>query len=348
MSDRPPLLFHVGAHKTGTTAMQAMLAALRPDLRVRGIAYPDLRPWTRGSEADHNALAHLVADEGPRAVWRRWQARRGLRRSAGLDRTVLSAEAVVRHVLGQGVGRSPEAWFPAHAAYLARLAGFLRDFEVSALLYLRQPDTAVISMFKENVVRGMPDGRRDLAGFIAAKAARFDYPREIATLSAAFPRLDVLSYEAEAKTGLLTGLLARIGAADLAPPRLPDLRTSPGNRATLWLQRALGQVGEAEYRHRALFCLRPEAAEVFDEAERSTLWPSAAVFAEFLAAHQATYVLPFLTRPEPPALPCTRWDAADHARAEAAFAGWRQANAALLAERDRRRLRHYDPDPALP
>lgn len=348
MSDRPPLLFHVGAHKTGTTAIQAMLSALRPELAARGIAYPDLRRWTGGSGADHNALAHLVAREGWRAAFFRWRTGRGLRSLAGRTRTLLSAEAVMRHVLGRDVGREAETWFPAHAAYLQRMAGFLGGFEVSALMYLRQPETAVISMFKENVVRGMADGRRDLEGFIAAKAARFDYPREIALMRGAFGRLEVLSYEAEARAGLLTGLLSRVGAADLAPPRLPELRGSPGNRATLWLQRAIGRVSPAEYRHRAVFSLRREAAPLFAEAAPSTLWPSTEVFDRFVASNAPTYDLPFLARPVAPSLPVTQWSEADDCAAERAFADWAEANAALLGARDRRHLRHYDPDPESP
>lgn len=345
MSEAPRLLLHVGVHKTGTTAIQSALAALRPDLAGRGIAYPDLRPVTGGSVRDHNALAHAIAHEGLRAGLRRWRLRRALLAARGRARTVLSAEAIARHTLGRPDRADPDSWFAAHDAYLARLARFLRNFEVQALCYLRQPETAVVSMFKENVVRGMGDGRLEFPDFLRAKAARFDYPRVIRSFTYAFTRLEVLSYEAETKTGLLTGVLARCGAPDLAPPDLPEVRSSPSNRATMWLQAALGKVPPAEYRHRAVFALRPAGLPWFREDRPSTLWPSDTALADFVQTHAASYDLPFLRRPAALDLPVTIWTPEMHAAADRAFADWANANRAMLQARDRLGLRHYDADP---
>ena len=61
----PPLpddgvLLHIGMHKTGTTALQTLLAARRDELARRGIAYPGIR-------ADHHLPARslLQVDVGP-------------------------------------------------------------------------------------------------------------------------------------------------------------------------------------------------------------------------------------------------------------------------------------------
>ena len=341
----PRLLLHVGAHKTGTTAIQHALTALRPDLHRRGIAYPDLKPSLGGSGRDHNLLAHTLTRSELRRKLRLWRARHALWTGRGSQLTVLSSEAIFRHILvpsQEGI----DGWFAAHDAYLAKVARFLRGFDVTALCYLRQPETAVISLFKENIVRGQSDGRLTLRQFIAARDWFFHYPRHIAALQRAFPTVEVVSFEAEAKAGLLAGFLARAGAADLAPPALTTLRSSPSNRATIWLQRAIGTVPGTAFRHRAVFSLRPEAEALFAEDAPSTLWQSPQDHDAFVAAVSDSYDLPFLKRPGPLTLPPTQWTDRMQAEAEQAFAAWSQRNAALLARREALRLRHYDPDPA--
>ena len=59
LPDVPPLpedgvLLHIGVHKTGTTAIQAALAAARPDLRPHGVYYPGKRP------AQHRAALSVL------------------------------------------------------------------------------------------------------------------------------------------------------------------------------------------------------------------------------------------------------------------------------------------------
>lgn len=346
MTARPPLLLHVGSHKTGTTAMQAALAALRPELARAGIAYPDLKPELGGSPRDHNALAHALAAPDLRTRLALWRAGRQLARAARHgQRTILSAEAILRHVLGRADHTDSDAWFAAHRAYLRRIARYLGRFNITALCYFRQPETAVISLYKENIIRGLPEARLDLAGFLAVKAQRFDYPRHIAALQASFPQTEILSFEAEVKTGLLTGFLRRVGAADLAPPVLPDLRTSPSNRAALWLQRHIGREDALAYRARATFALRAEAAPFFAEDAPSTLWPDAALQERFFQINAESYALPFLQPPRLTDLPPTRWSDTMHARADAGFADWAAAHADLLARRNALRLRPFHPDP---
>lgn len=42
------VILHVGTHKTGTTSIQAALAASRPALQAAGILYPDVSPFLGG------------------------------------------------------------------------------------------------------------------------------------------------------------------------------------------------------------------------------------------------------------------------------------------------------------
>lgn len=347
---RPPLILHVGTHKTGTTAIQAMLAGLRTGLAARGIAYPDLSPATGGTGQDHNALAHLFIETGPLARLRLWRSGRLLRRRArGAETVVLSAEAIVRHNLPQHHPVDAEDWFSSHAAYLRRLAGSLHGFDLRPLIYFRRPEDAAVSLYKEALVRGRVAACRPMGEFLAPMLPRFDYPRQIAVLTECLGPTDAVGYEAEARRGLLPGFLDRIGATGLPLPARGSARPSPGNRATVWLQRALPAVPAAEFRHRILFALDGAGRPWFEEAAPSTLWSSRAEFDAFLVHARRAYDLPYIgAAPSWPDLPPPAWSEADHAAAEAGFADWRQQNAARLADRDRRRLKHYDPDPVDP
>src|SRR4051795_817233 len=60
--DRPTLiapgsvLVHIGMHKTGTTAMQTLLAQQRPSLLEQGVSYP-------GARVDHHHYARSLTQQ---------------------------------------------------------------------------------------------------------------------------------------------------------------------------------------------------------------------------------------------------------------------------------------------
>ncbi len=58
------LILHIGAAKTGTTAIQAFLSFNRAALEKSGVWYPDPRKFSRGGdEMGHNALAYRLCDQ---------------------------------------------------------------------------------------------------------------------------------------------------------------------------------------------------------------------------------------------------------------------------------------------
>jgi hypothetical protein len=85
------VLLHIGVHKTGSTALQAALAAARPELRELGVLYPG------ASDAHHNAAwavtgrAFGFGEEAQQPQPRQWRSlSRRVRRHKG--RAIVSSE----------------------------------------------------------------------------------------------------------------------------------------------------------------------------------------------------------------------------------------------------------------
>src|ERR1700746_1575901 len=84
------LRLHCGWPKTGTTSLQAALAAQRGRLKMEGIVYPDR--WSRHGDDSHNGLVDLLGGaEGGGAVF--GQVRRSLDAHAG-ETVLLSSESL--------------------------------------------------------------------------------------------------------------------------------------------------------------------------------------------------------------------------------------------------------------
>ena len=141
------LLLHVGTHKTGTTAIQAYMSQCRVELAAQGILYPSLRPGLWNEREAHHKVAQAVLrssliDRVRLRRYRRWidQAQ------AWARLTVLSAEPIYRHTVGDVTPGDMSAWFTAHRNYLRRLAAWLAGFDVRSVVYFRQPEDLAISM----------------------------------------------------------------------------------------------------------------------------------------------------------------------------------------------------------
>ncbi len=137
MSERRRTLFlHIGWHKTGTTAIQAMLKANRETLRrACRIYYPRTG---QGGDA-HHILAHslLLAEPGDDSLW--WKLADELRGASGWDTAVVSSE-VLNHATPEQVENIATA-----------VAG---DWDLRAVAYLRLPDQFLEATFAEKAKSG--------------------------------------------------------------------------------------------------------------------------------------------------------------------------------------------------
>lgn len=137
----PRLLLHLGATKTGSTAIQHFLDANRPALLRRGVWVPEFglfaqaeRPW---KTAGHARFLH-EATGGRRVLRDRLWAGLAALRSLGaeIDTVVVSSEAFF-------LSEHPE-----------QVVGHFEGFVVEALLYLRRQDLWAEAQYAEYVAGG--------------------------------------------------------------------------------------------------------------------------------------------------------------------------------------------------
>lgn len=138
----PDFYIHCGLHKTGTTALQYFLAKNAQALLDSGLHYPSAGTPLGG--AHHNLAWELGRD-------RRFNKALGtldgmLRQAAGGARdTVISSEDFETSLL------APERWTPLVEA----LRGL--GFNITFIIYLRDPVSYLRSLFLENIKHGCGD-----------------------------------------------------------------------------------------------------------------------------------------------------------------------------------------------
>jgi hypothetical protein len=342
------LLLHVGTHKTGTTAIQAYMSQCRAELAAQGILYPSLRPGLWKEMAGHHKVAQAVARFSivDRARLRRYRV--WIDRAQAWARvTVLSAEPIYRHVVGEVTPRDMPGWFTAHRNYLRRLAAWLAGFDVRPVVYFRQPEELAVSVYKEHVVRRLLPGRdRHFERVLATTAPYYEYSRHVDALRDALGGVVARDYAAACRVGLQADFAALVGAGNLPPPARSAVRSSPGNKATLWLAAQPEGRSRRDHYRRVLFALRAARDGPFSEPEPTTLWPDRATFERFVERHRAAWELPFLSVPVWRDLRPTAWTPDDHSATEAAFRDWEARNLDLLRRREARNLAFFEPDPA--
>jgi len=324
------------------------MSQCREELASQGILYPSLRPGLWKEMAGHHKVAQAVArfsivDRARLRRYRIWIDRA----QAWAKVTVLSAEPIYRHVVGDVTPGDLPGWFTAHCNYLRRLAVWLAGFDVRPLVYFRQPDQLAVSLYKEYIVRRLLSGReRRFEMFLAATAMYYEYSRHVDALRDSFGSIVVRDYAAARRVGLQADFAALVGAGHLPPPIHSAVRSSPGNRATLWLAAQPDDRSRRDHLRRVLFALRGALDGPLSEAEPTSLWPDRATFERFVERHRAAWDLPFLAVPIWRDLPPTVWTPDDHAAAEDAFRDWVACNLGLLRRREARKLSFFEPDPA--
>ena len=193
-SHRPQLILHAGAHKTGTTAIQAFAHRNRPALADRGVLYPEIKAEEFGSVAGHHAFAHAIAgqskyfsvnDAGRMA--RAWHTEA----CASGSRVLVSAEPLFRR-LAPGGGTN---WLERRRAYLRQVADALSAFDITVIIVLRRQDDYIRSLYQEHVARDTSAGTLAFAEFREKYFEQAQFRENVELFEEVFPGVRILVYE---------------------------------------------------------------------------------------------------------------------------------------------------------
>lgn len=202
---KPKVFLHVGAHKTGTTAIQNYCASHRDYLFGKGIFYPNYYPFTSRFKEGHHSLAHgfankdnnLLAGSGQSLIdlWEYILCLTG-------NTMLISSESMYRH-LGDG-----DDWRSKRASYLNKVAEAFDRFEVIPVVVYRRPDDFVKSLFQEEV-KSTVNVDYNFERYIQKKRLWLDYEENSRIIESVFGRIKILVYEQLCEDGGLVGNFMR-------------------------------------------------------------------------------------------------------------------------------------------
>ncbi|MBN9889811.1 hypothetical protein [Salipiger abyssi] len=166
----PTLYLHTGLHKTGTTSLQKAFFDNRAGLARQGLLYPETGLSPHPSNWGHHELAYALRQPGPGEAL--WQALREEADAAGLDRVLVSSEAL---------SHLPYPGLPASRPYKL-IARIFAGYDIRLVVYLR-PQADMIAALYRHHVKALGE-RRDPFDFIAQVAPRLEYQHYLNTAAA--------------------------------------------------------------------------------------------------------------------------------------------------------------------
>ena len=280
-------IVHAGTHKTGTTTVQAVLAAQRAELAASGFLYPAIE----GKVRDHNPLAHRLATCTDDDLASIREGLTGRSASAGVRlgdaaRLLLSAEELSTRICNPHpwAGFNDGDYWDRRRHYLARFRRVLpQQAHLEVFVCFRDHESYAHSLYATKVLRGQVNWC--FPEFVRRCAPIFDYRRQIDVLEEALGPVRVESYE-QLRGDLVNRVFACLGVP-IRVEQSPRLRPTPPLDLIHWLATVVqSQPGRDERKQRAAFCRdyrrAPEATGVAVES----LWQSSQQRQDFLGACQ--------------------------------------------------------------
>lgn len=289
MPPRKRLIVHIGMHKTGTSALQQLLARERGALAARGICYPHTdRPPFPNRRKHRSLWGALVA--GPKAFAREKARLLAEFAASGADTLVLSEEGLSSPRLG----------------LLEPMRSFADVFEVEVVCLLRRQDRFLEGFWNQRCKTGLET--RHIDAFVRAPGprARIDYAALLAFWSG-FARVIALDFRQARAAGLVAQINAATGL-DL-PPQVERHNPSPSMRCAA-IMAGLNRRGTAHDWRRIEAALdAPGGRHALGSRLRGKILAGCAAQNAVLAQRHGVRFSDCL--PEEPAAPLPRPDAAE-------------------------------------
>lgn len=147
------LFVHIGAHKTGTTAVQQTLSTSRSELMRCGVTYPKIN-WYHYSQ--HRLAFAMKGISDPE---------RG--DTPRLDREVAKLNDAIAGAETDKILISSEELFSAKISQIAQFAELLEGVKVHVIGFVRRPDTFLISMYNQKAKHPGNRFQRGINAFVA-------------------------------------------------------------------------------------------------------------------------------------------------------------------------------------
>ncbi|MDP2580127.1 hypothetical protein Q8W37_09300 [Shimia thalassica] len=341
------LILHFGTHKTGTTAIQGVLASKRSMLSSRGICYPESWKFFGGNAKQNSANAHAhistaLARNEPSDIRRLRKFSEHLQKEAQTHHTiVLSAEAFNRRVFSVP-GQSGE--LAGREAFLDRVRDYFSNFETEVAIVYRRPDQYAESMYSESIANSQSVLSFD--GFLKRSEVRFNYGFQLKSLEERFPTL-VAKFD-DLKDDLVNQFLLKL-SLDVSFPKEDEIRrTSISKAGTLWLRRSKRENREMEKREknlRWLFALQSANASVFGTQNKTSFWSNSRKRDEHIRTSLEGFTRLTFDMPSQAAPRLCSWDDNQHFIAENAYKAWLEKDAQRISRRlAAQMLPFVDPD----
>jgi hypothetical protein len=209
------LILHVGTHKTGTTSIQKVLHDHARYLKTYGLYYPSSL-YYRGARG-HLKFSHDVARDTEQSRRNAHAFVQRIKKNANsADVTLLSSEALYRHVLGTEDVSSmiQDNYLVGRQSYVNHLAELLVDFDVEVVIYCRDYEYFLSWLYRTFVKSGGWQG--SASDFKNKFFDHFAYERQFEIFRSVFPRLTIHSYENAKEHGLIRHFFGQLGFP--APP----------------------------------------------------------------------------------------------------------------------------------
>ena len=220
---RPRFVLHIGATKTGSSALQAMLARNRRLLVQNGVLYP--------TAGEHSNSHHLIAAASHPNAWMMHRSRvpePPEERTRYLHDMVSAAREEAARFGAHTILLSSEYWWgrlpPENIGNLAKAFG---GHEVDVVAVVRRPDDWLFSSYLQAVKSGATEDFADWGAVIAKSPLRgFDFHDVLASWRDGLrpANMIVLRYQ-DVKSSIFNGFTSSIGL------NLPE--KGPGPRVNL-------------------------------------------------------------------------------------------------------------------